>query len=270
MKNKKKLLVAVAAMGLLAVGTAGVGTAAWYSASTASKVENGEYLGDLTIAAGAESLGTVKFNISANGSPATSLVYTNRTGRSYQVAANGSYSEVKASDTGSTLGAGYKQASTTWDVTITNAAGDAAPSVDALKSVAGTYTIRVSAGGSAKLSLSQTTTLGNKETATPAVNFANPATGGSTASGALGATANVQVNVMQIVIASDGSVKYKTDATAGTPFSSSGTSWDYANLTTPVQSAVTYYGLEVLNPGAEVTPAVADDSGLTPDVSEIS
>ena len=33
MKNKKKLLVAVAAMGLLAVGTAGVGTAAWYQAA---------------------------------------------------------------------------------------------------------------------------------------------------------------------------------------------------------------------------------------------
>ena len=34
MKNKKKLLVAVAAMGLLAVGTAGVGTAAWYAADS--------------------------------------------------------------------------------------------------------------------------------------------------------------------------------------------------------------------------------------------
>ena len=35
MKNKKKLLIAVAAMGLLAVGTAGVGTAAWYQAGQA-------------------------------------------------------------------------------------------------------------------------------------------------------------------------------------------------------------------------------------------
>ena len=35
MKNKKKVLIAVAAMGLLAVGTAGVGTAAWFQATQA-------------------------------------------------------------------------------------------------------------------------------------------------------------------------------------------------------------------------------------------
>ena len=36
MKNKKKLLIAVAAMGLLAVGTAGVGTAAWYQVTASA------------------------------------------------------------------------------------------------------------------------------------------------------------------------------------------------------------------------------------------
>ena len=36
MKNKKKLLIAVAAMGLFAVATAGVGTAAWFTASSAT------------------------------------------------------------------------------------------------------------------------------------------------------------------------------------------------------------------------------------------
>ena len=35
MKNKKKLLIAVAAMGLLAVGTAGAATAAWFSVDNA-------------------------------------------------------------------------------------------------------------------------------------------------------------------------------------------------------------------------------------------
>ena len=40
MKNKKKLLVAVAAMGLLAVGTAGVGTMAWYTADANATVKS--------------------------------------------------------------------------------------------------------------------------------------------------------------------------------------------------------------------------------------
>ena len=39
MKNKKKLLIAVAAMGLLAVGTAGVGTAAWFQATTTGNIK---------------------------------------------------------------------------------------------------------------------------------------------------------------------------------------------------------------------------------------
>ncbi len=41
MKNKKLLLVAVGAMGLVAVATAGVGTAAWYSATSNATVNAG-------------------------------------------------------------------------------------------------------------------------------------------------------------------------------------------------------------------------------------
>lgn len=176
------------------------------------------------------------------------------------------YTEVKASDDGSTCGTGYKQGSTTWDVTITNSAGNAAPSTDSLASIAGTYTIQVTAGGSVKLSLTQTSALGNKETGTPAVNFASPSTGGSAASGALGAAAEQTVAVMKVVIAADGSVKYKNDASAS--FVSAGTDW--ADTTVAVQSATTYYGLEVLNATAEASPAVAANSKLTPDVAEIA
>ncbi len=219
----------------------------------------------MTVAANDETLGAVKFNIVAHTGAPTSLVYTNRTGRSYMRAGD-VYTEVKSSDTGSTCGTGKKQGSTTWDVTITNSDGTAAASTDSLASIQGTYTIAVSAGGSVKLSLTQTSALGNKETATPAVNFANPSTGGSVASGALGAAASQSVDVMKIVIAADGSVKYKVDASAS--FVSSGTDW--ADTSVAVQSATTYYGLEVLNGTAEASPAVAENSKLTPDVTEIS
>lgn len=265
MKRKSKLMLGISAL-LVAAGAIGAtGTFAWYSTTAASKSESATALGALTVASGSESLNAVKFNITAHDGAPTSLIYTNKTGRAYMRSGD-VYTEVKASDTGSTCGTGKKQGSTTWDVTITNSAGDAAPSVDSLASIAGTYTIAVAASGSVKLSLSQTTTLGNKETAAPAVNFASPSTGGSAASGALGAAATQSVDVMKIVIAADGSVKYKVDASAS--FVSAGTAW--ADTTSAVQSATTYYGLEVLNATAEAEPAVADNSKLTPDVTEIS
>ena len=252
-------------MSLLAVAVGSVGTAAWYATTAASKTESVTALGALTVASGSESLNAVKFTVTAHAEAPTSLVYTNKTGRSYMRAGD-VYTEVKSSDTGSTCGTGKKQGSTTWDVKITKADGTSAPDTDALASIAGTYTIAVAASGSVKLSLSQTTALGNKETAAPSVNFADPSTGGSAASGALGAAANQSVDVMKIVIAADGSVKYKVDASAS--FVSSGTDW--ADTTSAVQSAVTYYGLEVLNSTAEAEPAVANNSKLTPDVTEIS
>lgn len=56
MKNKKKLLIAVAAMGLLAVGTAGVGTAAWFQ-TTAQAAFN--------------KTGATQYAVSSTSTPAT-------------------------------------------------------------------------------------------------------------------------------------------------------------------------------------------------------
>ena len=51
MKNKKKLLIAVAAMGLVAVATAGVGTMAWWNATTGSvTVSTGDAIGTISTA----------------------------------------------------------------------------------------------------------------------------------------------------------------------------------------------------------------------------
>lgn len=265
MKKRTKLMLGLSAMLLAAGGVAATGTFAWYSATAASKSESITALGDLTIASAGDTLNAVKFTVTAHTGAPTSLVYTNRTGHSYMRSGD-VYTEVNAADDGSVCGTGKKQGSTTWDVKITKVDGTSTPDTNSLASIAGEFTINVTAGGSVKLSLTQTSTLGSKETGTPSVNFADPSTGGSVASGALGATATATVPVMKIVIAADGSVKYKIDATAS--FASEGTAW--ADPKVAVQSAPTYYGLEVLNATAEPTPAVSANSKLTPDVAEIS
>ena len=65
MKNKKKLLIAVAAMGLLAVGTAGVGTAAWFTASSSVNVTPASNTASLTVDSSTYDAGTFYVQASA-------------------------------------------------------------------------------------------------------------------------------------------------------------------------------------------------------------
>ncbi len=59
MKNKKLLLVATAAMGVLALGTAGVGTVAWFATSNAATAS--------TVAGDAKSISSVASDVTAAG-----------------------------------------------------------------------------------------------------------------------------------------------------------------------------------------------------------
>ena len=92
MKNKKKLLIAVAAMGLLAVGTAGVGTAAWFQSTQANNFKSGSVTGTQQVGVvetpDAASLGDVYLRLEIDLSSVT-LDLTTSDGYSYGITSEG-------------------------------------------------------------------------------------------------------------------------------------------------------------------------------------
>ena len=63
MKNKKKLLIAVATMGLFAVATAGVGTAAWFTASGEASTKANTVAGTLSTAQTSATVSGILFTV---------------------------------------------------------------------------------------------------------------------------------------------------------------------------------------------------------------
>ena len=167
-----------------------------------------------------------------------------RVGDTYQeVAAATSYLS-----TSTNAGDGMKQGKIQFDVTIVQYSDhSSAPTVQQLAAVAGTYTIRLTAGGSVKLSGTATEAYGT-DAATPVYNFDD--TGVTKCSGALGVAAGQTFDAATIVIGAGGAVTFNAS------------SW--STLTTAQQTTVAYYGLEVLNNTAEAEPAVAANSKITP------
>ncbi len=64
MKNKKLVLIATAAMGVVALGTAGVSTAAWYQASTMPKVQSNAYNNTISTTETSITLGSMEIQFS--------------------------------------------------------------------------------------------------------------------------------------------------------------------------------------------------------------
>ena len=210
--------------------------------------------------------------IAKKGSPATSLIYTNRTGKTY-FRAGDIYTELMDSDY--TVGANKKQAQMQFTVKIVSATSDStSPSTNSLASVAGTYTIKAKASGSAKVGLTQTTT-GGTDTSTPCVNFANPT---AAASGVLGAEEDAEVEIMRIYISAQGAVTYRTNAVATVEpavaaWGGDATSWANADLKDGVDSFNFYYGLEVKSGAAENATSgyeLQDDTYVTALVSGVA
>ena len=85
MKNKKLLLVATAALGLVAVATAGVGTAAWYAAQSKAgvTVQNDSFT--ISTQAYSESIGGVKFT-AAITETSVNLQLSNASGKTGYIA----------------------------------------------------------------------------------------------------------------------------------------------------------------------------------------
>ncbi|MBQ9458243.1 MAG: hypothetical protein IJU64_07080 [Bacilli bacterium] len=153
-------------------------------------------------------------------------------------------------------GAGHKQGEMQFDVTITKDGGGDL-TADILANVAGNYTVKATASGGVKLSLTKTEALGT-DSETPAINFGNPT---AAASGALGSIAGAEVDIMVITISDTGAVSYN-DGSSHT--------WALADLGTAVQSKTIYYGLEVKNSAAEASGSVEvageGDNKITPSV----
>ena len=251
---------------------------AWYTASAAAgKSEANTALSGLAVKGNAQTLGGVKFIVVPHASAPTTLSITNRTGRTYYRVGD-KYTEILDSDTGSTVGNNLKQGSTTFDVKIVDVTDNTkSPSVESLASIAGTFTVTVTAAGSAKLDINQTKELGT-DAETPVYNFGD--TGATKCGGALGAAKNASVEIMEITISSTGSVSYKNakrDGNGVATISSNHTVWEddatpvaNADLKTAWQSSVVYYGLEVKSNAAEADAAQSiDAASLTPDVAEI-
>ena len=250
-------------------GVAATGTFAWYTASPAVAKESVAATGAVGVAQATEDLNGVVINVAVTTGFVDSLIYTNRTGRAYQ-RSGANYVEVASSDTGSALGTNKKQASTTFDVKITTTAGGTtAPDAVALGSVAGDYFVRVTASGKAKIALTQTTVLGDDESGT-VVNGADPADSSlEAAEGALGAALAQTVSVMKININASGVVKYWTNPTAEPAWDGAGTTW--ATVSSTVQTAAVFYGLEVDSADGQSSASIASnyttyDSKLTPKV----
>ena len=214
--------------------------------------------GNLTVANAATSVGNIRIVVAPHGDSGTdyagSLIYTNRTGKSYMKVGS-TYQEVAAStdylSTATNGGEGQKQGKIQFDVTIVqDSDGTSAPTSQQLAAVAGTYIVRLSAGGSVKLSGTATAAYGT-DAATPVYNFDD--TGVTKCSGALGVAASQTFDAATIVIDGSGAVTFNSG------------SW--STLTTAKQTTVAYYGLEVLNDEAEASPAVAANSKITPSVA---
>ena len=266
----KKTKILVPALSVLALGMAAsvTGTVAWYSTSEANKHAVNAATSAMSVASVTSELGDIYFNVSPTSGYATSLIMTNRAGRTYYRTGD-HFEQICSSDNGSTLATsanqstGYKQASCTFDVKITTTSGGStAPSVAALASIAGTYTIKVTASDQAKISLAKTTALVTDDDP-PAYNFTAP-TGGA-AAGALGAASLVTLPVMDIVISSAGAVTYQLYGTNGS-LTGSATSW--ASVSTVQTTSTVFYGLECNNNTAEATPG--ETGAITPAVYDVA
>lgn len=120
MKNKKLMLIATAAMGFVALGAAGVGTAAWYTATASASVTA---VGDNTsVGTAASTLDAVSYKVKVayTGAALTSVKLSDKTGGTWAIV--GGY--LRAA-TGSPL---YGTTSTTvgdYTVTILDSSGNA-------------------------------------------------------------------------------------------------------------------------------------------------
>ncbi len=79
MKNKKLVLIATAAMGVVALGTAGVGTAAWFQASSAATLTDKSAAGTVTVSSSTFAAGTYYMKATATLDNAN-IDYTDNTG----------------------------------------------------------------------------------------------------------------------------------------------------------------------------------------------
>ena len=178
MKNKKKLLIAVAAMGLLAVGTAGVGTAAWFVASqnvsiTADDTPNGTFtVGQTSI----ELTLTAEIHFVA-GNPNDASVQLTTWGKSDALAVSGTAAENTRLLTGAKANAGaavtYSVPTTGWTyipvyawIEATNNGGDAGAWRQAITDAGSGYT------GTVKYTYSNAVDTGNLLLATELFGYA--------------------------------------------------------------------------------------------------
>ena len=88
MKNKKLLLVATAALGLVAVATAGVGTAAWYQASNVANISTQAKDQAFTTALSSTDLGDFKITVVSAAFDAQPVM-TDASGNTYAVTSDG-------------------------------------------------------------------------------------------------------------------------------------------------------------------------------------
>ena len=188
MKNKKLLLVATAALGVLALGTAGVGTAAWFVAADNTVTKITAETGTLDVVDNSAQAGDVYVKVTwgtDNGDG--KVVYTNELGKTYYYV--GSVGESTKIGPITPDGSTY-MATSNYTFTVSlhgNAAGTSDPSAEALKSAAGTYTLTFTATGEVKI--------GNDAAAAVAVTAASSTATHSITFGASGLTAGASGSV---------------------------------------------------------------------------
>ncbi len=174
MKNKKLLLVATAAMGVLALGTAGVGTAAWFKTTAGGVAHSNTATGSLSAAERSIAAGNLTFNFTTKVKPGNTgnaaesgslLLGTAGTGanankavyRAYNAGTGQLTADVLISDADVSSGVSSKYYFAAVEVTLDSIQVDG-NNVSDFSLYAGVYTVTVNATSRGRLSDSAPTT----------------------------------------------------------------------------------------------------------------